>query len=113
MSTPKLVQVIDSCSIWHNTAILASFVHEFLGILGVTAKPTPLPAFKKKTRFMFLSDHNGSLLRGPPSFLRLHMDSQPVSQYACGDSKPGGQQLGAESAQVLRLMQQCSMVFMS
>jgi hypothetical protein len=48
MSIPKLVQVIDSCSIWHDSAILASFVHKFLGILGVTAKPTPFPAYGKK-----------------------------------------------------------------
>jgi hypothetical protein len=45
MSIPKLVEIIDSCSIWHNPAILASFVHKFLCILGVTAKPAPLPAF--------------------------------------------------------------------
>jgi len=50
MSIPKLVEIIDSCSIWHNAAILASFVHKLLGILGVTAKPTPFPAFEKKRR---------------------------------------------------------------
>ena len=42
--------------------------------------------------------------------------SQPVCQYAGGDSQPGGQQLEAESAQTLRLTQlllQCKVVVMS
>ena len=45
MGVPQLVEVVDSCSVWHDAAILACLINKLLCILGITAKLAPLPAF--------------------------------------------------------------------
>lgn len=67
MSIPKLIEIVDCGSIWHDSAILAGLVHKFLCIFWIAAKPTPLPAFEAASLVKLLAnmhDYNAMRCKG-------------------------------------------------
>ena len=62
MSVPHLVEIVHSCSIWHDAAIFACLIHKLFCILGVTAQLAPFPAKQMIKQYRELQQALGDVL---------------------------------------------------